>query len=272
MTSNIRHAATTVASAVPGALSQVTGAPDAGDAHAPEDRGTSDRQHAVVSGVSSGIGLAIAQRLLNDGWRVTGLCRSKHIAALADHEAAGRLSIVPVDLGNPLQRREVAATLAPADALVHAAGLMRTAPAGELDPAALASMWEVHVAAAADLADALLPRMIPGGRVVLIGSRTANGAAGRSQYAATKAALVGMARSWAGEAITRGITVNVVAPGATDTPFLNGAGRSGTPPRMPPLGRFVHPDEVAALTAFLLGDAAAAITGQQIVMCGGASL
>jgi len=133
-------------------------------------------------------------------------------------------------------------------------------------------MWRIHVDSAAFVANALLPKMSAGGRIVLIGSRTANGASTRSQYAATKAALVGMARSWADELAPRGITVNVVAPGATDTPLLRDPARAGTPPRMPPLGRFVQPSEVAGLTAFLLGPDGGSITGQQIVMCGGASL
>ena len=107
---------------------------------------------------------------------------------------------------------------------------------------------------------------------MLIGSRTASGAAGRSQYAATKAALVAMARSWALELAPRGITVNVVAPAATDTPMLRDPARSGLPPRRPPIGRFIKPEEVAAMTAFLLGPEAGAITGQQIVICGGSSL
>jgi NAD(P)-dependent dehydrogenase (short-subunit alcohol dehydrogenase family) len=114
--------------------------------------------------------------------------------------------------------------------------------------------------------------MPDGGRIVLIGSRTASGAAGRSQYAATKAALVAMARSWALELAPRNITVNVVAPAATETPMLQDPARSGLPPRQPPIGRFITPEEVAAMTAFLLGPEAGAITGQQIVICGGSSL
>lgn len=133
-------------------------------------------------------------------------------------------------------------------------------------------MWRLHVEAAALLADALAPRMTEGGRIVLIGSRTAAGSAGRSQYAATKAAVVGLARSWAIELAPRGITVNVVAPGATETPMLRDLARAGVTPRLPPTGRFVQPGEVAALTAFLLSDAAPSITGQQIVVCGCASL
>jgi NAD(P)-dependent dehydrogenase (short-subunit alcohol dehydrogenase family) len=114
--------------------------------------------------------------------------------------------------------------------------------------------------------------MNDGGRIVLIGSRTATGAAGRSQYAATKAALVGMARSWAAELVTRQITVNIVAPAATATPMLADPNRVGTPPKVPPIGRLVAPEEVAGLTAFLLGPDAGTITGQQVVICGGSSL
>ena len=134
-------------------------------------------------------------------------------------------------------------------------------------------LWRLHVEAASLLADALVPRMPDGGRIVLIGSRTATGAAGRSQYAATKAALVAMARSWALELAPRGITVNVVAPAATETPMLHDPARSGARRRScRRSGASSDPEEVAAMTAFLLGPEAGAITGQQIVICGGSSL
>ena len=133
-------------------------------------------------------------------------------------------------------------------------------------------MWATHIGAATVFADVLAPRMRDGGRIVLIGSRAASGVAQRSQYAAVKAALVGLARSWAIELAPRAITVNVVAPAATDTPFLHDPQRASSAPKKPPIGRFVKPEEVAALTAFLLSPEAAAITGQQIVICGGSSL
>src|SRR5207302_8582226 len=158
------------------------------------------------------------------------------------------------------------------NALVHAAGFMRVAPLGDLDAEAGRAMWRLHVDVAALLADALAPRLPAGGRIVLVGSRTASGAAGRSQYAATKAALIGMARSWAIELAPRVVTVNVIAPAATDTPMLQAGARGAVTPRTPPIGRFVRPDEVAALVAFVLSEEAAAITGQQLVICGGSSL
>lgn len=220
---------------------------------------------AVVTGVSSGIGAAIAERLLRDGWRVVGISRSAPAIAAEGfvHRSA--------DLSDPDGPRAAMEGLRPA-ALVHAAGLLRTGPLGRLDAADGEAMWRLHVSAAAALADLAAPSMPDGGRVVLVGSRTASGAAGRSQYAATKAALLGMARSWAAELAPRGITVNVVAPAATETPMLRDPARAAVPPRLPPIGRFIRPDEVAALTAFLLSDEAGAITGQQITVCGGSSL
>ncbi|MFD0666546.1 SDR family NAD(P)-dependent oxidoreductase [Ramlibacter sp. MAHUQ-53] len=223
-------------------------------------------RHAVITGVSSGIGRAIALRLLQEGWQVTGLCRSQPADT---HE---RLRIVQADVADPAHIDAACAGIGRLDALVHAAGFMRTAPLGELDAEASQGMWQVHVQAAERLANQLVGRMNDGGRIVLVGSRVAIGAPTRSQYAATKAALVGMARSWAAELAPRGITVNVLAPGATDTPFLRDPARAQTPPRMPPIGRLVRPEEVAGMAAFLVGPEGGAITGQQIVMCGGASL
>ncbi|MBB5695064.1 SDR family NAD(P)-dependent oxidoreductase [Muricoccus pecuniae] len=222
-------------------------------------------RHAVVTGVSSGIGAAIADRLLRDGWRVTGISRS------APDRAEPGFAHRAADLSDPASLDAAVQDLRP-DALVHAAGLLRTGRLGELNPADGEAMWRLHVSAAERLANLLLPAMPDGARIVLIGSRTATGAAGRGQYAATKAAMLALARSWAAELAPRGITVNVVAPAATETPMLRDPARAGVPPRVPPIGRFIRPEEVAALTAFLLSEEAGAITGQGITICGGSSL
>ncbi|CAN7246048.1 SDR family NAD(P)-dependent oxidoreductase [Arthrobacter sp. LjRoot78] len=222
-------------------------------------------KHAVVTGCSSGIGLAITRRLLADGWAVTGLSRSST-------SLDGEFEWLQADLAEPESLPEAVAGLRPADALVHAAGFQRTAPLGSLDPSALAGMFTVHVAAASALANALVPSMPDGGRVLLLGSRTSTGMPGKSHYAATKAALMGLGRTWAQELAPRGITVNVLSPGPTDTPMLNDPGRSATPVKLPALGALVDPEDVAALAAFLLGPHGKSITGQNYVICGGASL
>lgn len=222
-------------------------------------------RHAVVTGCSSGIGQAIATGLLLEGWNVTGLSRR-------EADLGPGFDWLPADLSNPGSLAAVVADVRPAYALVHAAGFQRTAVLGELDGDALAGMFAVHVAAAEALANAVVPRMPDGGRVLLIGSRTSTGFPGKSQYAATKAALLGMGRSWAQELAPRAITVNVLSPGPTDTPMLADPGRSATPPVMPPLGALVDPEDVAALAGFLLGPHGKSITGQNYVVCGGASL
>lgn len=230
--------------------------------------------HAVVTGCSSGIGHAITATLLAAGWRVTGLSRRQpdFDSATAHEETAGSFEWLAADLSAPDVLPGRLEGIDRVDAVVHGAGFMTTALLGELDPSALRGMFAVHVEAASALVDALSDRIADGGRVVLIGSRTMSGVAGKSHYAATKSAMVGMSRSWAIELAPRAITCNIVAPGPTDTPMLSDPGRAGVPPKVPALGKLVDPDDVAELVAFLLGRHGSSITGQTLTICGGASL
>ena len=229
---------------------------------------SSEPRRALVTGSSSGIGLAIATRLLADGWQVSGL----DIAPPALVHA----SFVPVavDLMDGAATEAATRAASPVEALVHAAGILRVAPLGRQEAQDGERMWRLHVDAVTRIANIALPQMALAGRgrVVLVGSRVWRGIAGRSQYAATKAALVSLARSWAAEVVARGVTVNVVSPAATQTAMLDDPARTASAPKLPPIGRMIQPAEVASLVAYLLSADAAAITGQDIQICGGASL
>ncbi|VTU16394.1 3-oxoacyl-[acyl-carrier-protein] reductase FabG [Variovorax sp. SRS16] len=228
----------------------------------------SNKRRALVTGTSSGIGLAIALQLLDDGWEVTGFDIA---TATLDHPS---FSPVQVDLSDGAAIDAATSALGPVQALVHAAGVLRVAPLGALRAEDGQRMWQLHVDAASRLANRVVPAMVAAGhgRVVLLGSRVAVGSPGRSQYAASKAALIAFARSWAAEVVASGVTVNVVSPAATATPMLGDPSRAAASPVLPPIGRLIEPREVASLVGYLLSPAAAAITGQDIRICGGASL
>lgn len=221
---------------------------------------------ALVTGHRSGIGAAIAAGLVADGWRVVGvdLERAESAHPLIEQRVA--------DLADADQVSALLPTLPRVRALVHAAGYMRVAPLEQLDPRDGARMWAVHVQALVLLARALVPGMLSGGRILAIGSRTSAGAAGKSQYAACKAAVTALVRSWAIELAPRGVTANVIAPAATRTAMAADASRASVPPQVPPIGRLIEPAEIAAYAAFVLSAEAAPVTGQELVVCGGASL
>lgn len=223
-------------------------------------------RRAIVTGCSSGIGLAIVRALLDAGWHVTGL--SRHAPDLSDK---GFVHIA-VDLTQQGAVAQAIDGLAAPDALIHAAGILRVGGLLEMQREDGASMWRLHLDCAVQLVQHFAPDMPDGARIVLIGSRVSDGARNKALYAASKAGLRGLARSLAIELAPRRITINIVAPAATDTPMLRDPARQSTLPDMPPMGRLIQPSEVASCVGFLLSAGAASITGQRLTICAGASL
>ncbi len=224
---------------------------------------------AVITGSASGIGLALARQLLEAGWIVHGIDRQSSpeisLASYFHHQC---------DLADPISLEGLEEAL-PGEvrAFVHCAGIMRSGGAFDASRQDTELLWSVHGAAALQLVGLVAPRLTRGqGRIVLVSSRAVLGRAQRAAYAATKAAQIGMARSLAAELISLGITVNVVAPGAVDTPMLSDPAR-GAPAMIDlPIGRLIRVEEVTAAIVFFLSTEAGAITGQTLYVCGGASL
>jgi meso-butanediol dehydrogenase/(S,S)-butanediol dehydrogenase/diacetyl reductase len=211
---------------------------------------------ALVTGASSGIGQAVAERLLADGWSVTALVRR-------DAAPVGA-AIVVGDVTDPAAIVRAVAAAAPdgrLDALVCAAGVPPSGPWD--DPGHWHETLAVDLGAPFDAARLAWPALrAAGGSVVMVGSIVGGreGSTRSPAYSAAKAGLEGLARSLAVIGGPDGIRVNVVAPGAIDTPF--------DPPSFPaddrpdvPLGRMGTAAEVAGVVAFLCSTDAAYVSG-----------
>lgn len=226
-------------------------------------------QRVVVTGASSGIGLAVARSLIDAGSEVVGI----DIAASPDID--GPYEHVRGDLSTVEGIGAVSAHLKErgCDGLVHAAGIMRTDANRDIADSLGAQLWALHVVAPQRLCAMLLPAMPDRtGRIVMLSSRASAGRAGRALYAASKAGSEALVRSLALEVMDRGITVNAVAPGPVETAQTTDPDRADAAVALPPLGRLIAPEEIAATVLFLLSDMAGAITGQTLVQCGGLSL
>lgn len=231
---------------------------------------------ALVTGGSSGIGLAVCRMLLDAGHAVTSLDRKPN--PLSDTH----LRSIDVDLSDEAATAAVARqAVARGDVttLVHNAGAIRPALLADVATADLAALSRLHLSAALILAQAVLPGMRAAGfgRIVLISSRAALGLASRSAYAATKAALIGLARTWALELGPDGITVNAVAPGPIQTDMFHevlpqGDARIAALARAIPVRRLGRPEDVARAVMFLADPANNFITGQTLFVCGGTSI
>jgi 3-oxoacyl-[acyl-carrier protein] reductase len=228
---------------------------------------------AIVTGGSAGIGRAVVERLLERGEEVISL----DIVA-GDTKATH----IRVDLTDAEATRQVAQDLAKKysiEILVHNAGVIRPALLPEVKLEDLNALVNLHLASAVTLAQAALPAMKSAGygRIVLVSSRAVLGLPTRTSYSATKAGMLGMARTWALELAPQGVTVNVVAPGPIRTANFHSVIPEGSPQvekvaQAIPVKRLGEVGDVARAVMFFADRDAGFVTGQVLYVCGGTSV
>jgi NAD(P)-dependent dehydrogenase (short-subunit alcohol dehydrogenase family) len=234
---------------------------------------------AVVSGATTGIGLAIAQRFVAEGAHVFIFGRrqaqldeaAKLIGRNVTPIQADAADLDDLDRVADVVRQEKGVV----DIVVSNAGYTEQASIDTLTPAHFDKAFNLMARGPVFLVQKQLPMMKRGGSIVLVSSAMhVMGIPGHTAYAATKAALRSYARTWAAEFKDRGIRVNMLSPGVTDTPILDSqtVGRDELVDMyqgMVPLGRLARAEEMASAALFLASDQSSYVTGADLMADGG---
>jgi NAD(P)-dependent dehydrogenase (short-subunit alcohol dehydrogenase family) len=242
-------------------------------------------KHAVVTGASRGIGLAVARRLLDEGARVTLMAREAAALQAAAATLGAGAAWQAVDVSDQASVERAFARAGAVDILVNNAGQAASSPFMKTDAAMWQRMLEVNLNGAYHCIQAALPAMLEAGWGRIVNVASTAGLTGYryvAAYCAAKHGLVGLTRALALELASKGITVNAVCPGYTETDIVQEAvanivrktGRSEAQARAElaaanPQGRLVRPEEVAHAVAMLCAPDAAALNGQAIAVAGG---
>jgi len=236
---------------------------------------------ALVTGASGGIGAAIARALHAQGAIVALSGTRKEALETLATELGYRAHVCPADLSDPEAAPALIATaeatLGKVDILVNNAGLTKDGLALRMSDADWAKVLDVDLAAPFRLSRAALKFMLrrKAGRIVNIGSVVGTtGNAGQANYAAAKAGLIGLTKALAQEVASRGITINLIAPGFIATPMtdaLTDAQRAALAEKIP-LGRLGAPADIAAAAVYLASEEAAWITGATLHINGGMAM
>jgi NAD(P)-dependent dehydrogenase (short-subunit alcohol dehydrogenase family) len=237
---------------------------------------------AVVTGGNSGIGLATAKRLQDEGAKVAISGRSRKTLDEAVKTIGNGLLAVQADVAKLADTdklyAEVSQKLGKIDVLFVNAGVAKFAPFAETSESTFDEQFDINIKGAYFTIQKALPFLNDGASIILNTSVAGQkGTAGATAYSATKAALRSLARTVAAELVGRGIRVNTVAPGPIVTPIF---GRTGLPQEAIdefakdvlariPMKRFGQPEEVAGVVAFLASQDASYITGVEINVDGG---
>jgi len=235
-------------------------------------------QVVLVTGSSRGIGAEVAAKAAEAGARVAIHYRTsaegaqRTLQRVRDAGSDGHAFSADLVDGRQAEQlvRQAIAHFGRVDALVNNAGLTQVGPFLEIEPADWAAIIQLDLTAAFHTCRAVLPSMVErgSGNIVNIASRLAQiGVAETAAYSAAKAGVIGLTRALAREFGPRGIRVNAVAPGVTETGMTTGLVESEEGRRRlreMPLGRFGRPEEVADAVIFLLSDASALFLGQTL--------
>ncbi len=235
---------------------------------------------AVVTGAGRGIGASIALRLAEEGARVIVIDHpSQEIPArqIAD-KTLGTLLLQDISTADAPEKIKtwLQGHTEGIDILVHNAGITRDKTLAKMDEAYWQQVLQVNYRAILALNKVLIPEVLnDGGRILGMSSISGlSGNFGQTNYAATKAALIGYAAALAPEVAGRGITINAIAPGFIETdmvktmPFFTREGGR----RLNNLSQAGYPRDIAEATVFLMAPAAAGITGQTLRVCGGSMI
>ncbi|MCX4430847.1 MULTISPECIES: SDR family NAD(P)-dependent oxidoreductase [Streptomyces] len=241
-----------------------------------------DGKVAVVTGGSSGIGFATAQRFVEEGAFVFITGRRRPELDKAKDEIGRNVATVQgdVSVSADLDRlfRTVAEDKGKIDVVVANSGLVDPQMFGRITEASFDRTFNVNARGALFTAQKALPLMNDGGSVILVGSIAGHiGVEGYTTYSATKAALRSYARTWTKELKGRGIRVNVLSPGPIDTPIMDSQADSeegvdaikAAFASVIPLGRMGRPEEVAAAAVFLASDESSFCAGMELSVDGG---
>jgi NAD(P)-dependent dehydrogenase (short-subunit alcohol dehydrogenase family) len=233
-------------------------------------------RRTIITGAASGIGAALATLLIAQGGRVACLDRNQEGAA----RVAGRHPAIICDVADEASvvraMTEAAEALGGLDALATCAGLADTTPGLEVDVATFRRMHEVNVIGTFLCIREAAARMERGGRICTVASIAGlrgGGLSGTAAYAASKGAVLALTKNMARVLGPRGIAVNTLAPGSTETPMLAAAladpANRARLEGMNALGRIGTADEIAAAIAWLLSPAASYVHGATLVADGG---
>jgi 3-oxoacyl-[acyl-carrier protein] reductase len=236
---------------------------------------------ALVTGASGGIGAAIARALHGQGAVVAVSGTRRDALDKLAAELSGRVHVLPADLSVPAAAAELIAAAEAAmggvHILVNNAGLTKDGLALRMSDADWAKVLDVDLAAPFRLSRAALKFMLrrKAGRIINIGSVVGStGNPGQANYAAAKAGLIGLTKALAQEVASRGITVNLIAPGFIETAMtdaLTPAQKSALAEKIP-LGRLGSPSDIAAAVVYLAADEAGWITGATLHVNGGMAM